>query len=110
MFTWYFNKGKLLIPGAEFEWGQTIVEKSTCVDTPRLFLYHREIYFYGFFFFLAWIFFPPRKTTCHRNKVPALNAVQLDFQLAVAGMCQACFRSAGSFSEPLTPPEMETLI
>lgn len=49
MFTWYFNKGKLLIPGAEFEWGQTIVEKSTCVDTPRLFLYHREIYLYEFF-------------------------------------------------------------
>ena len=51
----------------------------------------------------------PNKTTCHRNKVPALNAIQLDFQLAVAGRCQACFRSAGSFSEPLTPLEMETL-
>ena len=51
MFTWYFKKGKLLIPGAEFEWGQTIDEKLTCVDTPRLFLYHREIYFYVFFLF-----------------------------------------------------------
>lgn len=46
IFTWYFKKGKLLISGSEFEWGQTIVETSTCVATPGLFLYHREIYFY----------------------------------------------------------------
>lgn len=56
----------------------------------------------------AWIFFFfPNKTTCHRNKAPALVALQLDFQLAVAGRSQACFRSAGSFL--WAPQEMETL-
>lgn len=47
------------------------------------------------FLFIGWLFFFFWQNICHRNKVPALNATQLDFQLSVVGSCQACFSIAG---------------